>query len=228
MPFLVICGGIFMVLAMAVFAFSGPSAARAGSRRLDALRERHNGDRRRSRSRTRADARRTCSRRSPTAPRCGCCPTSRRSQKRLAMTGKTWTAGQYGKVSAGLFARRRWRRCGSRALPLLLAALVGVMLGAGIPHFVVNWTIKRRINKFTVKVSRRHRPAGPRPALGSADLGDDRGRRRRSRRTGRRGIPPDLRPDEDRPDDGSRDAGNRRPAGHARIPVLRDHHRDPA
>ena len=44
LPFMVICGGLFAVLAMAVFAFSGPSTARATSRRLDAVRERHSDD----------------------------------------------------------------------------------------------------------------------------------------------------------------------------------------
>ena len=42
LPYLMVGGGAFLVLAMMVFAFSGPSAQRAGVRRLSGVRERHN------------------------------------------------------------------------------------------------------------------------------------------------------------------------------------------
>ena len=35
--------GIFLMFAMVYFAFAGPSKAKAGSRRLEALKERHSG-----------------------------------------------------------------------------------------------------------------------------------------------------------------------------------------
>lgn len=149
LPFMVICGGMFAVLVMAVFAFSGPSVARAGSRRLDALRERHSEDGAVAVAhRARISAHNQASKADRAAMRI--LPNVESLQKRLAMTGKNWTVGQYGKASAGILlfvAAALWLK----GAPILLALLLGLFLGAGIPHFVVNWNIKRRIAKFTAK-----------------------------------------------------------------------------
>ncbi len=148
-PILLIMVGTFTVLAMAVLAFSGPSAAKAGNRRLDALRERHGDiDVVASTGRARIAAANQSSKSDRAAMRV--LPKVETLQKRLAMTGKAWTVGQYGKASAGLFvvvAIALWLK----GAPLLLALLMGVFLGAGLPHFVVNRTIKKRLHKFTVK-----------------------------------------------------------------------------
>lgn len=150
LPFILVCGGIFLVLAMAVFAFSGPSQARAGSRRLDAVRGRHGSEDTSivavGRARVQAHVQSTKSDRAAMR----LVPNVAALQKRLAMTGKTWTVAQYGKASAGILAvvtLALWLK----GAPLLLALLLGVFLGAGIPHFVVNWNIKRRLAKFTSK-----------------------------------------------------------------------------
>src|SRR3546814_8859418 len=71
-------------------------------------------------------------------------------KKRLAMTGKTWTVGQYGMVSLGItlvVGLLLW----IKGMPLLLGLFLGLFLGLGLPHFVVGFVIKRRIGKFTAK-----------------------------------------------------------------------------
>ncbi|MES2753222.1 MAG: type II secretion system F family protein [Pseudomonadota bacterium] len=149
LPFMLICGGAIMVLAMMVFAFSGPSAGRAGSRRLDALRERH-GDAAIALSGTQARRLAAANATRADAAAMRFLPNPEALKKRLAMTGKSWTVGQYGKATAGLFLVvlvALWLK----GAPFLLALLFGLFVGTGLPHFVVNWNIKRRINKFTVK-----------------------------------------------------------------------------
>ncbi|WP_231621573.1 type II secretion system F family protein [Sphingomonas sp. 37zxx] len=143
--------GVFAVLALLVFAFTGPSTARAGARRLTAVRDRHasvaNG------GLMEAQLRRISNRRQSTgfdriANRL--LPNPAELQKRLAMTGKSWTVGQYGMVTLGLFvvvALGLWLR----GLPPLLALLLGVFVGAGLPHYWVGKTIKGRIARFNAK-----------------------------------------------------------------------------
>ena len=77
-------------------------------------------------------------------------PNPAQLQKRLSMTGKSWTVGQYGMATLGIAIAATillW----SRGMPLLLSLFVGLFLGAGIPHKVVGMAINRRINKFTAK-----------------------------------------------------------------------------
>ena len=71
-------------------------------------------------------------------------------RKRLAMTGKDWTVGQYGMASAGL-AIAVAALLLVRGAPVLLALFAGIMVGAGLPHFAVGKVIAKRINKFTIK-----------------------------------------------------------------------------
>jgi tight adherence protein B len=66
------------------------------------------------------------------------------------MTGKGWTVGQYGMASAGLLIVTTLL-CLFQGLPLLLAIVFGLFIGAFIPHFVVGKTINRRIAKFNAK-----------------------------------------------------------------------------
>ena len=150
MPFMIMVGGAATVLLMLVVAFSGPSAQRAQTRRLTTLRARHNG----SENVVEAQmARRIAAARANKMDGFASrfLPRPAELKKRLAKTGKPWTVGQYGLASLGIVvfvALFGWLK----GLPLLLALLVGLMLGAGLPHFVVGVFIKRRINQFTVKL----------------------------------------------------------------------------
>ena len=148
-PIMIMAVGGLAMLALIAVAFAGPSPQKAGARRLTALRERHSGSatvaleakmRRITAARdTRMDAAVT-----------RFLPNPAQLKKRLAMTGKDWTIGKYGLASLAILlvvGLLMW----AKGMPLLLALFVGLFAGAGLPHWIVGFFIKRRINKFTVK-----------------------------------------------------------------------------
>lgn len=149
LPVLMITFGAFIVLAMVVFAFSGPSATKAGNRRLTELRDRHTvGLSGVMDAQLRRVAMAKATRMDQAAMRF--LPNPAQLAKRLAMTGKDWTVGRYGLVSGGilLFATLLlW----VQGLPLLLALFIGLFLSAFVPHLVVGMTIKKRVAKFNAK-----------------------------------------------------------------------------
>ena len=149
LPLILILAGAAMTIGLIVFALLGPSPEKAGARRLTALRERHSASpanameaqlrRITGKSATRADL---------AAQRF--LPRPAELQKRLAMTGKPWTVGQYMMASVGLTLVLALLMA-LRGLPFMLALIVGLGVGAGLPHFVVGTFIKRRVNAFTAK-----------------------------------------------------------------------------
>ena len=149
MPLLLIALGAAAVLGLLAYAFAGPSPQRAQSRRIAALRERH------GEGAAIADAqmRRITAGREQTKTDIAfgkLLPNPAQLAKRLAMTGKDWTVGQYGMASVGLLvvtAGLLWLR----GAPLILGLFIGTIVGGGIPHFVVGKFIQRRIAKFTAK-----------------------------------------------------------------------------
>ena len=149
-PLIMVCGGAAVMLLMVALAFSGPSTERAKSRRLTALRERHSGAA--SSAAMAAQLRRITGRQDTgmDTAMARFLPRPAQLKKRLAMTGKTWTVGQYGMVSMGLIVAVALVLM-LRGAPFLIALLVGIVVGAGLPHMAVGWTIKRRIGKFTAK-----------------------------------------------------------------------------
>ena len=151
MPFIMLVAGACVMLGLLAFAFSGPSAERAQSRRLSSLRAWHNGSGEASVEALMA--------RKITAQRGNrmdglatrLLPRPAELKKRLAMTGKTWTVGQYLMVTIGIMVVVAGAAA-FKGLPILLALLIGVVLGAGLPHFGVGYFIKRRVNQFTMKL----------------------------------------------------------------------------
>ncbi len=150
LPYLMIGAGAFAVLAMMVFAFSGPSPRRAGARRLGTVRQRHSGNT--MAAAMEAQMRRITASRASRADVATArfLPNPALLGKRLAATGKGWTVGQYGMATLGLFVVTVGALLFQGA-PLLLALLLGVFVGLGIPHFVVGFFVKRRIKTFTIK-----------------------------------------------------------------------------
>jgi tight adherence protein B len=149
MPFIMLFAGAATVLVLMVFALSGPSPERARERRLGAVRARHSDS---SNALVEAQMRRITASRATKmdAAAMRFLPRPALLKKRLAMTGKTWTVGQYGMVTLGItvvVAILLWLQ----GMPIALSLLLGIMLGAGIPHFGVGFFIKRRIAKFTSK-----------------------------------------------------------------------------
>jgi tight adherence protein B len=149
LPVIVMAGGASIVLGLLVYAFAGPSPARAGNRRLSAVRERHGSS---AIVAVEAQMRRITANRATRMDLAfgRVLPNRALLAKRLAMTGKSWKVGQYGMATAGIaltVALLLWMR----GLPLLLALFAGLGLGAGIPHFTVGFFIKKRVGKFTSK-----------------------------------------------------------------------------
>ncbi|MFA6115856.1 MAG: type II secretion system F family protein [Sphingomonas sp.] len=149
MPFIMLFAGAATVLVLMVFALSGPSPERARERRLSAVRARHSDS---SNALVEAQMRRITASRATRMDVAAMrfLPRPALLKKRLAMTGKTWTVGQYGMVTLGItvvVAILLWLQ----GMPIALSLLLGIMLGAGIPHFGVGFFIKRRIAKFTSK-----------------------------------------------------------------------------
>ncbi|MEH3104115.1 MAG: type II secretion system F family protein [Sphingomonas phyllosphaerae] len=138
-----------MTLGLFVFALAGPSTQKAGARRLAVLRERHvaaptntiEAQMRRitGRSATRADLAMT-----------RILPNAAELRKRLSMTGKAWTVGQYG-IAAGTIAVVTLLLLLVQGVTVLIALPVGMMLGAMIPHVTVAFLIKRRVTAFIAK-----------------------------------------------------------------------------
>ena len=149
LPLILILVGALVTLAMVAFAFAGPSAQKAGSRRLTELRERHSAS---AVGAMEAQMRRITGRNATKTDRAmmRLLPNPAQLQKRLNMTGKSWTVGQYGTATLGI-AVAVMLLLWMQGMPLLLALFVGLGLGAGLPHFVVGFHIKRRVNKFIAK-----------------------------------------------------------------------------
>ena len=151
MPVLMLGGGAMLVLFMMSMAFSGPSAERAGSRRLTGIRERNLVSSSGANA-MEAQLRRVTTKRATNADLTAArlLPNPAQLQKRLAMTGKTWTLSQYMLVSGGLVVV-----IGGllflQGVPIWLALGVALFIGLGLPHKLVSFFINRRINKFTSK-----------------------------------------------------------------------------
>ncbi|MDQ2878399.1 MAG: type II secretion system F family protein [Pseudomonadota bacterium] len=149
MPIMLLSAGAVMVLMLVAFAFAGPSAERAGSRRLSSLRARHSDsavaaveERMRRITASRGNKMDAAAMRFLPRPAV--------LKARLAMTGKSWTVGQYGILTVAITLVVAVLLT-MKGLPFLLSLLLGLVMGGGIPHKLVSYFIKRRITKFTAK-----------------------------------------------------------------------------
>jgi tight adherence protein B len=146
---MMVCIGAIVALGLVAFALAGPSPQRAQTRRIAAMRERH-GD---GALVAEAQMRRIAAGRVQTKTDKAfgrLLPNPAQLAKRLAMTGKNWTVGKYGMVSAGLIVLVAALLL-LKGAPFMLALLFGLAVGAGLPHWLVGYFIKRRVTKFTGK-----------------------------------------------------------------------------
>lgn len=141
--------GLVLVLGLLVAAFSGPSQAKAQKRRLTALRDRHSVS---LNAAMEAQLRRITTARATRMDGWASTvlPNPALLKKRLSMTGKDWSVGQYGMVSAGL-AVVGGLLILLEGAPALLAVMGGLFIGLGLPHMAVGWLIKRRLAAFTAR-----------------------------------------------------------------------------
>ena len=144
---IVLAVGVLGALLLGGQAFSGPNPRKAQKRRMELIKERH------------ADgilaANAQAQIRKLMAARAGrvegifstLIPKPALMRKRLEQTGKPITLGKYAMVSLGLAAFVASLAM-LKGAPFMLAFFVGLFAGVAIPHFVVGFLIKRRLNQF--------------------------------------------------------------------------------
>jgi tight adherence protein B len=145
---LLIAMGMMSFMVLGYLALSGPSAAKEGTRRLQAVRYRHSES---TLDKVEAQLKKAVAARKPKLHHiAGSESRIAALALRLHRTGKNWTLSQYAYASAGLalaVSAVLLIKTGAPALSLG----VGLLVGAGLPHMVVNFFIKRRSNAFTTK-----------------------------------------------------------------------------
>ncbi len=145
---LLIAVGLMSVMVLGWLAISGPSPAKESARRLQAVRFRHSDS---TKDKVEAQMRKAVAARKPTAHHiAGSDSRVQALMLRLHRTGKPWTVTQYLYATLGLILAvvvLVYIKTGAAMLSLG----VGVVVGAGLPHFIVGFFIKRRANAFTVK-----------------------------------------------------------------------------
>ena len=198
---------------LALTAFSGPSAGKQLTRRLEELRERHS---RSTDIAAQAQLKRIFAQRQNRGDSVAkrFIPNPALLQLRLSQTGYSWTLAQYVLASAGLAvaviaAADLQGRADALFDPVRPA---GRRRPAASRRRQADQAPDQQVQR---PLPRRDRADGARPALGPADLRDDRHRRRRDPQAGRHRVPHRLRQDADRPDDGRGAAGNGRAPRHA-------------
>jgi tight adherence protein B len=143
-----IASGLMALMVMGYLAFAGPSAAKESARRLEAVRYRHSE---RTLDKVEAQLKKAVAARKPQMHQIA------GSESRLAAlalrlhrTGKGWTLPQYAYTSLGIMLGVTvlvYLKSGGALLSLGL----GLLVGAGLPHMVVNFFIKKRGGQFTAK-----------------------------------------------------------------------------
>jgi tight adherence protein B len=146
--FLLLAGVIGSGL-LALAAFSGPSAGKQLGRRLEELRERH------SRSldvSAQAQLKRIFAQRQNKGDSVAkrFIPNPALLQLRLNQTGRSWSLAQYLLASVGI-AAVIVAVLVFKGVPVLYAIPFGLLIGIGVPHFVVGKMILRRIKKFNAR-----------------------------------------------------------------------------
>ena len=141
--------GVFMTLATIMFAFSGPSAGKAGARRLNSLKSRSGEG---ASALVETQMRRISNVHNTKTDNFfnQLIPRPALLRKRMEMTGRNWTVGKYAITSivillvVSLFAILK-------GAPILLGLFAGGALGLMIPHKIVGGQIKKRVKKFNAK-----------------------------------------------------------------------------
>lgn len=149
MPIVIVIAGLVGVLVLLFAAFSGPSLAKIQSRRLSSVKDRHSAS---ASANIEAQMRRVISNRQSRVDSIAAqfMPNPALLKQRIARSGKSWTLSQYAAASAGIMIVVA-ALCLIKGWPVILALLVGVLLGLAIPHVVIGSLIKRRVITFTAR-----------------------------------------------------------------------------
>ena len=145
---LLFAGGLMAMLVVGYSALSGPSVAKESQRRLNAVRYRHSES---TDTKVESQLKKAIAARKPKAHKvAGSGSRIEALEMRLERTGKGWTVSQYFYASLGTglaVALIMYLRSGAA----LLSLVVGVVIGAGLPHLVVGYFMKKRTNNFNAK-----------------------------------------------------------------------------
>ncbi len=140
--------GLMGLMVVGYMLLSGPSIAKESQRRLLAVRYRHSES---TKDKVESQLKKAIAARKPKQfVRAGSGSRQQALAMRLERTGMNWTNMQYFYASLGLglvLAALIYLKTGAA----LLALAVGVMAGAGLPHFIVGKLITRRTNAFNSK-----------------------------------------------------------------------------
>jgi tight adherence protein B len=143
-----LAGGMMALLLLGTMLVGGKSPSKEAQRRLQGVRYRHSES---TNAKVESQLKKAIAARKPTMHKvAGSGSRIEALTVRLNRTGKGWTLRQYMYASAGL--------AGAVTLLLylksgafLFALGVGVLFGAGLPHMVVGFFIKKRLNNFNAK-----------------------------------------------------------------------------
>jgi tight adherence protein B len=145
---LLVGGGLMTVMVLGYLAFVGKSPAKEGQRRLQSVRYRHSES---TMDRVESQLKKAIAARKPKFHKmAGSSSRAEALAVRLQRTGKGWTVTQYLYASLGI-ALAVTAIIYLRSGAVILSLAIGVVVGAGIPHFVVNSSVKRRLAKFNAK-----------------------------------------------------------------------------
>ena len=158
MQIAMLSAGVLVVLLLIIFAFAGPSEAKAKARRLDKVKYRHSGN---ADVQVEAQMKKALSaRRKTTRPKGDTMTKMEILAIRLEKTGKGWPLSYFfyavGGLSLVMFGLLFFK-----GAPILLCISIGLLVGAGLPHFVVR--NNRRGCQGNWRTCRRGIPEGGRP-----------------------------------------------------------------
>ncbi len=145
--FLLTAGAFFVVLLLLAFAFAGANQEKALKRRLTVVRDRLIPS---NETALAAQMRKTIAQRLPSQEMglVKLLPNPEQLALRLKRTGKKWTLSRYMMVCIGISVTLAALLLLLGA-PFLLALLVAILAGLGIPHMLVGRLITKRLNAFT-------------------------------------------------------------------------------
>jgi tight adherence protein B len=148
MQLVLVAGGLMALMIVGYVVLSGKSPGKEGQRRLQAVRYRHSES---TNDKVESQLKKAIAARKPKFHKvAGSTSRVEALQIRLERTGKGWTLSQYCYTSLGIaltITALLYLKTGAA----LLSLGIGVVVGAGIPHFLVGFFVNRRINQFTTK-----------------------------------------------------------------------------
>ena len=148
MQTMLLATGLVALMVIGYLLVAGPSASKATQRRLQAVRYRHSES---TDSKVESQLKKAIASRRPKINHAaGSRSKAEALAVRLDRTGKSWTVQQYvyGSLGLGLIvAVLLYLKSGS----MMLSLAVGLIVGAGLPHMIVNRLITKRTNQFNAK-----------------------------------------------------------------------------